>query len=288
MNKQILLKAVFVFLSVLAFNAGAADAVVEPKTADAAAESKADAPKKDAKTKSTSAKKTEKAKSTSVKKDAKSKPAPAEPAKKAAEPAKVAAEPAKVAAAEPAKVAAAPAAAAAAESVPPSANTFNRLLRKPSALNLSPAEDGIHDSAKQGTNMLQTPLEAFAALPKSTKGNRVDWMKAIEGKQITPRADINDPNVKMKTKNLDVVIPVKGSMPNVLFSHAQHTQWLACANCHPDLFDEEAGSNPMNMATFSQGERCGVCHNKVAFPLADCRRCHNTVKPAPASASAKP
>lgn len=273
MNKQIMIKVIFAILSMLAFNAGAADAVVEPKTADAVAESKADAPKKDAKKKSTSAKKTDKAKPASVKADDKSKPAPAEPAKEAAAPAKEAAAPA----------AAAPAAPAA-ESVPQTANTFNRLLRKPSSLNLSPAEDGIHDSTKQGTNMLQTPLEAFASLPKSAKGNRVDWMKAITDKQVNPRADINDPNAKMKTKNLDVVIPVKGSMPNVLFSHAQHTQWLACANCHPDLFDEEAGSNPMSMATFSQGERCGVCHNKVAFPLADCRRCHNTAKPAQASA----
>ena len=267
MNQQILLKAVFTFLSVLAFNAGAADAVAEPKTADAAAGSKTVA-----KTKPAPAKKTDKAKTAPAKTDAMSKAAPAEPAKEATVPV---AAPAAVPAAAPA---------AAEPVVPPSVNSFNRLLRKPSALNLSPAEDGIHDPAKQGTRMLQTPLEAFAALPKSAKGNKVDWMKAIEGKQITPRADINNPDAKMKTKNLDVVIPVKGSMPNVLFSHMQHTQWLACDNCHPDLFDEEAGSNPMNMATFSQGERCGVCHNKVAFPLADCRRCHNTAKPAQASA----
>jgi len=268
MNQQILLKAVFTFLSVLAFNAGAADAVVDSKTP--------------AKAKPTAAKKTDKAKPVSVKAEDKPKAAPAEPAKEAAASAKEAAAPAPAPAAAAPAVAAAP---AAAESVvPPNANSFNRLLRKPSALNLSPAEDGIHDPTKQGTRMLQTPLEAFAALPKSAKGNKVDWMKAIEGKQITPRADINNPDAKMKTKNLDVVIPVKGSMPNVLFSHMQHTQWLACANCHPDLFDEEAGSNPMNMATFAQGERCGVCHNKVAFPLADCRRCHNTAKPAQASA----
>ena len=132
--------------------------------------------------------------------------------------------------------------------------------------------------------MLQSPVVAFASLPKSSKGNRVDWVKAVGDKKISPRADVSDADKKMKIKKLDITMPVRGSMPDVVFPHMAHTQWLSCDNCHDEIFEQEAGNSKMNMAMFSRGEKCGVCHKSVAFPLSDCRRCHNKEKPVQAGA----
>ncbi|MDH4285901.1 MAG: hypothetical protein OEV26_00555, partial [Gallionella sp.] len=171
---------------------------------------------------------------------------------------------------------------------PRTANSFSRLFHEPAKLNLPPSEDGIHNAASKGTRMLQTPLEAFAALPKSRKGNRVDWVKALDNKQIKPRADRLDSNAEMKIRDVQNVIPVKSSMPDVVFSHKIHTQLLACSNCHPEIYAEESGGNQINMSAFSRGEGCGICHNKVAFPLSECRKCHSRKKSALAKANVKP
>ena len=156
------------------------------------------------------------------------------------------------------------------------ANSFNRLMREAPKYNLPPGQDGIHNPAAQGTLQLQPPLEAFAALPKSTMGNRVDWTKALNDKNISPLADRRDPNVKQKAMDAQIVREVKGSMPDVVFPHKTHTQWLACGSCHPVIFAAEVNPrlNPMSMAAISLGQSCGVCHGTVAFPVAECRRCH--------------
>lgn len=63
-----------------------------------------------------------------------------------------------------------------------SPNNFNRLLNRTTKKNLNPEDDGIHDPRNEATLYLQTPLEAFAHLPKKKLGNKVDWVKAIETK----------------------------------------------------------------------------------------------------------
>ena len=35
------------------------------------------------------------------------------------------------------------------------------------------------------------------------------------------------------------------------------------------------------MTNIIEGQFCGVCHGKVAFPLTDCARCHTTMKTVP-------
>ncbi len=168
------------------------------------------------------------------------------------------------------------AAAPAAGSAMTGANSFNRLMREAPKYNLAPAQDGIHNPAAQGTLSLQAPLEAFATLPKSTMGNRVDWTKALNDRGITPLADRRDPNVKQRVMDEIIVREVKGSMPDVVFPHKTHTQWMACGSCHPAIFAAEVNPrlNPMSMAAISLGQSCGVCHGTVAFPVAECRRCH--------------
>ena len=160
-----------------------------------------------------------------------------------------------------------------------SANSFNRLLKKPSSeANARPAKDGIHDPENPGTELLQWPSEAFKGLPKSKDGNKIDWVAAISGGQIKPWYELEDPTAEPFTMDLTIVRQVKGSMPNVVYPHLQHTEWLDCTNCHDEIFTPEKGKNPISMAGILLGQKCGVCHGKVAFPVTDCRRCHSQPK----------
>ena len=170
-------------------------------------------------------------------------------------------------------------------------NAFNRLLPAQSKRNPPPPEDGIHDPANDGTVALQTPREAFSALPKSRSGNYVDWVKSLDGGKITPRYDRNDAKAEPVVMDLNIIREVKGSMPDVVYPHKQHTEWLDCSNCHPAIFIPQKGANQISMAAILLGEKCGVCHGKVAFPVSECTRCHSKPKaplqaaaPAPVSA----
>lgn len=157
-------------------------------------------------------------------------------------------------------------------------NKFNRLLNRTTKKNQHPEEDGIHDPRNEATLYLQTPLEAFAHLPKKKLGNKVDWVKAIEAKKIQPRYELNNPNAIPIVMDLNIVMQVKSSMPDVVFPHKQHTQWLDCSNCHPAIFIPQAGANSITMAENLMGKKCGVCHGKVAFPLSRCSACHSAKK----------
>ena len=186
----------------------------------------------------------------------------------------------------PAPAAVAAAAAALALAPPGGVNSFNRLLR-PNLFNRPPAEDQIHDPGNDGTLALQPPLLAFNGLPRSNAGNRVDWGKSLTDGKIAPRADRLDANAKAAVMDLNIVREVKGSMPDVVYPHKQHTEWLDCSNCHPAIFKPQKGANQISMAGILLGQTCGVCHGKVAFPVSECRLCHSKAKPATAAAAAE-
>ena len=159
------------------------------------------------------------------------------------------------------------------------ANSFNRLLTKPSSEpNARPALDGIHDPENPGTEMLQWPSEAFKGLPQTGDGNKIDWVKALTDGRIKPWYELEDPAAEPFTMDMTIVRQVKGSMPNVVYPHLQHTEWLDCTNCHDEIFVPEKGRNQISMAGILLGQKCGVCHGKVAFPVTDCRRCHSQPK----------
>lgn len=167
-------------------------------------------------------------------------------------------------------------------------NPFNRLMRPAAKGNLPPPEDGIHDPLNDGVNSLQPPLVAFGSLSKSNDGNRVDWVKSLNEKSINPRYDRNDPSVAPMVMDMNIVREVKGSMPDVVYPHKQHTQWLDCSNCHPAIFVPQKGANQISMAAILLGQKCGVCHGKVAFPVSECRRCHSKSKSMPVPTEVKP
>jgi c(7)-type cytochrome triheme protein len=169
------------------------------------------------------------------------------------------------------------------QSIPPKApktvNQFNRLLKNTSKKDGSLINDGIHDAKGAGIKILQNPHDAFADLPKAKGGNTVDWVKAAAMGKIKPRSDLRDPNAEALVMDLNIVREVKGSMPDVVFPHKQHTELLDCTNCHPGIFIPQKGANAMSMAKNLMGQMCGVCHGKVAFPLSNCTNCHSKKKP---------
>ena len=169
-------------------------------------------------------------------------------------------------------------AAAPAEQAAGDPNAFNRLMAPPSSRNPPPTTDGIHDPESPGTSALQAPRRSFSSLPPSSSGNNVDWVAAVGKQRIRPRWEINNDKAVPAVMDLNIVREVKGSMPNVVYPHKQHTEWLDCSNCHPAIFVPQKGANQISMAAILLGQKCGVCHGKVAFPVAECRRCHSGKK----------
>lgn len=135
------------------------------------------------------------------------------------------------------------------------------------------ATDGIHDPANAAISALQEPAEALSAFPLDRRGG-VDWVKAIDLGIIEPRADLKGES-QMAVLDMDIMFKDTGQMPWVKFPHNAHTQWLTCSNCHPAIFIQKKGANDISMDGVLAGEYCGKCHDKVAFALWTCERCHS-------------
>jgi len=143
-------------------------------------------------------------------------------------------------------------------------------------------DDGIHDPYGVAAGILQDPFIAMQGFPRDNAGI-IDWEQAIRKDFIEPRADI-DGVTKNETYDLDIIFTNTGAMPNVRFPHSSHTLWLACSNCHPDIFIQKKGANKFTMSDILQGRYCGVCHGKVSFPpTLNCVRCHSVKKTASAA-----
>ena len=136
------------------------------------------------------------------------------------------------------------------------------------------ASDGIHDPANTAISALQELAEALSAFPLDRRGG-VDWVKAMDLGIIEPRADLKGQS-QMAVLDMDIMFKDTGQMPWVKFPHIAHTKWLACSNCHPDIFIPKKGANSdIGMDGILAGEYCGRCHDKVAVALWTCERCHS-------------
>ena len=119
-------------------------------------------------------------------------------------------------------------------------------------------------------------------MPSEKFGNGINWPVAEQEGRIKLIDDIeglsSQARPSMKIKN-DKILKMKlEGMPNVIFSHKTHTVWGGCKLCHPDLFSFNEGRSKFSMNEIFEGKSCGACHKTVAFPLADCRRCHTGSK----------
>ncbi len=139
-------------------------------------------------------------------------------------------------------------------------------------------EDGIHDPTNDAIKILQEPGEAMIDFPMYKNG-LIDWVQAIQQGYINPRksrdGDEYGGKEIMQEMDLDIIMKQTANMPYVRFPHLPHTQWLACSNCHPDIFIPQKEANPVSMEKILKGEYCGRCHDKVSFPIFNCERCHS-------------
>jgi len=133
--------------------------------------------------------------------------------------------------------------------------------------------EGWHPTALAESNL---PLDKYKL---------VDWVKIIKEGVIDPRWSLDpeaDPADEMIFDAKILFETMSDFMDNVVFPHEPHTWWLKCEACHDSvggpIFEPMAGANKVRMAEMAGGKWCGRCHNKVAFPLADCKRCHNRPK----------
>lgn len=139
------------------------------------------------------------------------------------------------------------------------------------------AEDGIHDPENEAIQILQEPVEAMVDFPLDRRG-KVDWVKAIQSGKIDPRKSLSGDEYggeMMLEMDMDIIMKQTANMPHVRFPHLAHTQWLNCSNCHPKIFQPQYEANPVTMDKILKGEFCGRCHDKVAFSLFTCERCHS-------------
>lgn len=144
----------------------------------------------------------------------------------------------------------------------------------PEALGVPPQEPA---EAAAGSGLEPHPL-AFAFLPQTDQGY-VDWVAAVDLGVIRPIDSLDPKAGALEPMDFNIVFPVKGDLPDVIYPHYGHTLWLDCKNCHPGIFVMQAGANRVTMDAIAKGEFCGRCHGTVAFSLADCNRCHSRPKP---------
>lgn len=122
------------------------------------------------------------------------------------------------------------------------------------------------------------PALQIAGIAKDKFG-LVNWVAMVDAGVIQPKESLDPAAESAPPLELDIVIkPRSDFVKDVVFPHRQHTYWFDCAACHPALFVMGKGQNKMSMKEIGEGKWCGSCHGKVAFPLADCARCHSREK----------
>ena len=134
----------------------------------------------------------------------------------------------------------------------------------------------FHDTANPVAPVLEKPNDALASLARDRK-DAIDWMQILNSGIIVPRTSSKEKVMEeMDILDMDIIMTNTKAMPYVKFPHRSHTRWLACVNCHNEIFAPKAGDNPVNMYKIFLGQYCGVCHGKVAFtPTNTCERCHS-------------
>lgn len=135
------------------------------------------------------------------------------------------------------------------------------------------SKSAVYDRSGPAYSLLQSPEQAMQKFPADSTGN-IDWVATLERELINPRTTVSG-NGQMQTRTDEILMRNTRDMPWVRFPHRQHTEWLACTNCHPRPFKEKAGANQITMDNIMRGEQCGMCHDRVAFSIFACERCHS-------------
>ncbi len=115
-------------------------------------------------------------------------------------------------------------------------------------------------------------------LPKDGMTGLIDWETAETRGLIHPIDYL--PGISIQRQTLAVqkdfsITSESAWMPNIIFSHKKHVIWNGCEVCHPDIFpSSKKGTVKYTMFEISNGQYCGLCHDRVAFTLSKCEKCH--------------
>ena len=138
-------------------------------------------------------------------------------------------------------------------------------------------KSAAYDKRGSAYPLLQAPRSALANFPADTLGG-IDWVEALNQGLIAPRANVSGTGA-MRRRDDAIIMRNTLDMPWVRFPHAEHTEWLDCSNCHPHPFEAKTGSNEITMDSIMRGRHCGMCHDRVAFSIFACERCHSVTHP---------
>jgi c(7)-type cytochrome triheme protein len=120
-------------------------------------------------------------------------------------------------------------------------------------------------------------------LPEARYGNRIDWDAALADGTIKPAHQLSiEPTSEDGFSNTLLLEAEWTGVSGAIVPHGRHAKWLDCNDCHPYIFNiKKKFTAGLQMTNIIQGQFCGICHGKVAFPLTDCVRCHTSMKTAP-------
>lgn len=135
--------------------------------------------------------------------------------------------------------------------------------------------------ARPDAERARAEYDAFAAtVPRNVHG-AVDWERAEAEGAIRPSDVLAGVSIPRRALRMDRDVPIRADaswMSDIIFSHRKHTVWNGCEVCHPEIFPVSREGPKFTMLQITEGQYCGACHDKVAFPLADCQACHRSAR----------
>jgi len=147
-------------------------------------------------------------------------------------------------------------------------------------------QDGPHPNCKkchmENTKELEKQFAAFSDnLPLAAFGNGIDWAAALRDETIKPAnvLNANEQTLQFPEKlRRPLRLGTASPRSDVSFSHEDHFAEMDCSSCHPDIFNiKQKSTAAFSMDSNIYGSFCGACHMQVAFPMNDCKRCHQSM-----------
>ncbi|MBI5837498.1 MAG: hypothetical protein HZB25_09660 [Candidatus Eisenbacteria bacterium] len=119
------------------------------------------------------------------------------------------------------------------------------------------------------------PDSILALLPRDAIGH-ADWAEALRRGLFHPRAGIHGRRYspgEAPRFGYDFFYHGPDTSFDAWFPHSVHAEVIDCRQCHGPIVQYR--DQKISMSEVLDGEYCGRCHGKVAFPvITGCKRCH--------------